>query len=104
MGVRRGSGHRHCGGEETEDDRITNLSPLLPNLIRERKLVIPVMNGNVLTPGQSYPHRPDVACDTVQGLFFVGDTVRGEGCSADISFSSAMKAADIILGEKGARH
>ena len=77
---------------------------LLPNLIRERKLVIPVMNGNVLTPGQSYPHRPDVACDTVQGLFFVGDTVRGEGCSGDISFSSAMKAADIILGEKGARH
>ncbi|HPI91807.1 MAG TPA: FAD-dependent oxidoreductase [Deltaproteobacteria bacterium] len=76
---------------------------LLPDLVRERKMIIPVMNGNVLTPGQSYPHRPEVSCDTIQGLYFVGDTVRGEGCSGDISFSSAMKAADVILGGKGTR-
>ena len=76
---------------------------LLPNLVRERKLIVPVMNGNVLTPAQSYPHRPDIACDSVQDLFFVGDTVQGDGCSGDISFSSAMKAADIILKEKEKR-
>ena len=74
---------------------------LLPNLTRERKLIVPVMNGNVLTPTQSRPHRPDVKCSSIGGLFFVGDTVRGDGCSGDISFSSAMKAADFILKEAG---
>ncbi len=72
---------------------------LLSNLSRERKLVVPVMNGTVLTPGQSRPHRPDVRCASIRGLFFAGDTVRGEGCSGDISFSSAMMAADDILSE-----
>lgn len=76
---------------------------LLPNLVRERKLVIPVMNGTVLTSAQSHPHRPDIVCDTVRDLYFVGDTVRGDGCSGDISFSSAMKAADVILGERTGR-
>lgn len=81
---------------------ISRLFPhLLPNTIRERKLVIPVMNGTVLTPDQSQPRRPDVTCESIKGLFFCGDTVRGVGCSGDISFSSAMKAADSILAEKG---
>ncbi len=74
---------------------------LLPNLAKERRLIIPVMNGNILTPRQARPHRPDVICDTIKGLYLVGDTLRGEGCSGDISFSSAMKAADIILSELG---
>lgn len=80
---------------------ISHIFPhLLPNLARERKLIIPVMNGNVLTPAHAYPHRPDVVCDTISGLYFVGDTVRGNGCSGDISFSSAMKVADAILGQR----
>jgi len=74
---------------------------LLPNLVRERKLIVPVMNGNVLTPAQSRPHRPNVKCSSIGGLFFAGDTVQGEGCSGDISFSSAMKAAEGILEEAG---
>lgn len=74
---------------------------LLPNLIKERKLIVPVMNGTVLTPAQSYPHRPGVKCPYIEGLFFAGDTVQGDGCSGDISFSSAMKAADCILAEAG---
>lgn len=72
---------------------------LLPNLSRERKLIVPVMNGNVLTPAQSRPHRPSVRSSSINGLYFVGDTVQGDGCSGDISFSSAMKAADCILAE-----
>lgn len=77
---------------------IARLFPhLLPNLSRERGLVVPVMNGNVLTPRHAKPQRPQVACESIRGLFFVGDTVQGDGCSGDISFSSAMKASDAIL-------
>jgi len=69
----------------------------LPMVVEERKIVVPVMNGNVLTPAQSKPRRPDISCSTISGLYFIGDTVRGDGCSGDISFSSAMKAVDSIL-------
>jgi len=69
-------------------------------VVEERKLVVPVRNCNVLTPAQSKPHRPDIVCSTIEGLYFIGDTVKGDGCSGDISFSSAMKAVDKILGEK----
>lgn len=72
----------------------------LPNVIKERKIIANVMNGNVLTPGQSKPNRPRIVCENVQGLYFVSDTVRGDGCSGDISFSSAIKVADAISGEQ----
>jgi phytoene dehydrogenase-like protein len=72
---------------------------LLPNLIKERRLVVDVMNGNVLTPNQARPNRPHVVCESIKGLYFVGDTVQGDGCSGDISFSSAMKVSDIIGSE-----
>jgi phytoene dehydrogenase-like protein len=88
--------------EKRLKDTISNVLPgFLPNIIRERKLVANVMNGNVLTPAQSKPNRPRVVCDTVKGLYFVGDTVKGDGCSGDISFSSAMKVSDIITSEHG---
>jgi phytoene dehydrogenase-like protein len=87
--------------EETEKrlkETISTLFPdFLPRVVRERKIVVPVMNGSVLTPAQSKPHRPDIECPTIRGLYWIGDTVRGDGCSGDISFSSAMKAADRIL-------
>ncbi len=75
------------------------LPGFLPNIIKERTIVANVMNGNVLTPAQSKPNRPRVVCDTIEGLYFAGDTVRGDGCSGDISFSSAIKVADTISGE-----
>ena len=87
--------------EETEKRLKDTISAIFPNfmpmVIEERKTVVPVMNGNVLTPAQSKPHRPDVECAAIKGLYFIGDTVKGDGCSGDISFSSAMKAADKIL-------
>jgi phytoene dehydrogenase-like protein len=88
--------------EETEKRLKETISTVFPDfmhrVIQERKIVAPVMNGNVLTPAQSKPHRPDIECPTIKGLYLIGDTVRGDGCSGDISFSSAMKAADKILG------
>jgi phytoene dehydrogenase-like protein len=88
--------------EQTEKrlkDTITTIFPdFLPMVIKERKTVVPVMNGNVLTTAQSKPHRPNIECPTIKGLYFIDDTVKGDGCSGDISFSSAMIAADKILG------
>jgi len=88
--------------EETEKRLKSIITTIFPDFIsrvvRERKIIVPVMNGNVLTPAQSKPHRPDIACPTLIGLYWIGDTVRGDGCSGDISFSSAMKAADKIMG------
>ncbi|MFZ1036660.1 MAG: NAD(P)/FAD-dependent oxidoreductase [Smithella sp.] len=69
-------------------------------VVNERKIVAPIMNGNVLTPDQSKPHRPDIACPAIKGLYFIGDTVKGDGCSGDISFSSALIAVNKILGAK----
>ncbi len=84
--------------EERLKNTISAVFPnFLPKVVQERKIIVPVMNGNVLTPAQSKPHRPDIQCETIGGLYFIGDTVRGDGCSGDISFSSAMKAVDIIL-------
>ncbi len=60
----------------------------------ERRRFLPVVNANMLIPEQSYPHRPDIASEDVPNLFFIGDTTRGDGCSGDIAFSSAMKLAD----------
>lgn len=99
----------HFDGDQNIVDRaeerlkgvIAALFPdFLPAVVEERKIVVPVMNGNVLTPAQSKPHRPDIECSTIKGLYFIGDTVRGDGCSGDISFSSAMKTVDKILGAK----
>lgn len=67
-------------------------------VVDERVLRIPVINGAMLEPRQSKPFRPAVKAEGVKGLYFTGDTVRGEGCSGDIAFSSAFILDDIIGG------
>jgi phytoene dehydrogenase-like protein len=90
-----------AGAEQKMKSVISAVFPdFLPAVVDERKMVATVMNGNVLTPAQSKPNRPDVECPGIEGLYFIGDTVRGDGCSGDISFSSAMKAADKILSDR----
>jgi len=89
------------------ENRLRNtIAKIFPNFLRhvdkERVTVVPVLNGTVLKPTQSKPHRPRVVCETVKGLYFAGDTVRGDGCSGDISFSSALKVAEIIGAEDNA--
>ena len=86
------------GTEQRLKRTIASILPdFLPMVVEERKIIVPVMNGNVLIAAQSRPRRPDISCSTISGLYFIGDTVRGDGCSGDISFSSAMKAVDLIM-------
>jgi len=93
----------HFGGdmkavEQAEKTLKNTISEIFPDfmsmIVEERKTIVPVMNGNVLTPDQSKPHRPDIACPAIKGLYFIGDTVKGDGCSGDISFSSALIAVN----------
>lgn len=65
-------------------------------IVRERRLLVPVVNANMLIPGQSFPRRPPIVCPEIKGLYFIGDTVQSEGCSGDIAFSSALKLAEIL--------
>ena len=65
-------------------------------IVHRRRLILPVVNANMLIPEQSYPHRPPIACPEVAHLFFIGDTVQSEGCSGDIAFSSALHLAELI--------
>ncbi len=58
---------------------------------------MPVINANMLIPSQSKPHRPDIKSADIENLYFVGDTTRGDGCSGDIAFSSAMKLVEMVL-------
>lgn len=43
-----------------------------------------------------YP-RPDVVAPGIKGLYFVGDSVEGDGIGGDIATGTGMKCADIIL-------
>ncbi|MBF0118596.1 MAG: NAD(P)/FAD-dependent oxidoreductase [Desulfobacterales bacterium] len=87
--------------EKAMKDTISELFPkFFSHVLKEKKTLVPVMNGTVLTPKQSWINRPEIKCDTISGLYFVGDTVKGDGCSGDISFSSAMKVYDILSKEK----
>ena len=86
--------------EETEK-RIREIAQIcMPGfekkVIDERKLCIPVVNGNVLLPSQSKPYRPGIKSNDIENLFFVGDTTAGDGCSGDIAFSSALKLDNLI--------
>ena len=76
----------------------TIMAEVLPGaaekIVRQRSLVIPVVNANVLLPGQSYPHRPEIIRPEIKRLYLIGDTTRAEGCSGDIAFASALQLAD----------
>ncbi len=76
------------------------MDELLPGstgkIIRQRRLILPVVNANMLVTEQSYPHRPPIVCPEVNHLFFIGDTVQSEGCSGDIAFSSALRLAKLL--------
>lgn len=64
-------------------------------VVRERKLIIPVVNANMLIPSQSRPHRPGVRSEDIDNLFLAGDTVSAVGCSGDIAFASALLIDDM---------
>jgi phytoene dehydrogenase-like protein len=43
-----------------------------------------------------YP-RPDIAAPGIRGLYFVGDSVEGDGVGGDIATGTGMRCADLIL-------
>ncbi|MBI4832239.1 MAG: NAD(P)/FAD-dependent oxidoreductase [Candidatus Lindowbacteria bacterium] len=63
----------------------------------ERPLAYLILDGVHLKVGQSRVDRHSIQSPYVDNLFFVGDTAKGDGCSGDIAFDSAMKAAPMIL-------
>lgn len=66
------------------------------NVVWERRLVIPLVDGVHLRIGQAYPDRHSIASPHIRGLFFVGDTVAAPACSADIAFNAALEAEGLI--------
>lgn len=100
MLIERGKGGDSQAIAETESRLRKAASICMPGfekkVIREIKTVMPVVNANMLIPSQSKPHRPPIKSGDIEKLFFVGDTTRGDGCSGDIAFSSALKFADMV--------
>ncbi len=64
----------------------------------ERPLAYLILDGVHLKVGQTRVDRHSIQSPHVSNLFFVGDTAKGEGCSGDIAFDSAVKAAPMIEG------
>lgn len=73
---------------------------LYPNFFEyvewERPLAYLILDGVHLKVGQTRIDRHDIQSPYLNNLFFVGDTAKGDGCSGDIAFDSAMKAVPII--------
>jgi len=46
-----------------------------------------------------YP-RPDVIAPNIEGLYFVGDSVDGDGVGGDIATGTGTRCADLILSGK----
>jgi phytoene dehydrogenase-like protein len=76
------------------------IKELYPDFFRhvewERPLAYLILDGVHLKVGQTRIDRHDIRSPYVENLFFVGDTAKGDGCSGDIAFDSAMKAAPVI--------
>ncbi|GAB4350093.1 MAG: hypothetical protein Kow0099_33460 [Candidatus Abyssubacteria bacterium] len=62
----------------------------------ERPLAYLILDGVHLKVGQTRIDRHEIRSPHVENLFFVGDTAKGDGCSGDIAFDSALKAAPMI--------
>jgi phytoene dehydrogenase-like protein len=62
----------------------------------ERPLAYLILDGVHLKVGQTRVDRHEIRSPHVENLFFVGDTAKGDGCSGDIAFDSAIKAAPMI--------
>ncbi|RJP69165.1 MAG: NAD(P)/FAD-dependent oxidoreductase [Candidatus Abyssobacteria bacterium SURF_17] len=78
-------------------DFIRNLYPtFFDNVEWERPLAYLILDGVHLKVGQTRKDRHSIQSPHVRNLFFVGDTAQGDGCSGDIAFDSATKAAPMI--------
>jgi len=62
--------------------------------------IIPSTDCTMKFPGNAWRQRIDVKAPNIQGLYFVGDTVRGWGVAMDTAASSAILCAEKILKKK----
>lgn len=62
----------------------------------ERKIVCPILDGVHLRVGQAHGDRVPIRNQTLDNLWFAGDTAGTPGCSSGIAFNSALEVADQI--------
>jgi phytoene dehydrogenase-like protein len=90
--------------DETRDrnlvrSRIRQLKGAIKNLFPdffeavefERIMALPIVDGADPSTQQCRPKRPDLSCQDIKNLFFIGDSTAGEGVSGDIAFNSARE-------------
>lgn len=65
------------------------------NLDWERKMVLDIVDGAIPIVSQSVNRRQNIS-SKIKGLFFAGDSTRGEGAGGDIAFDSAIKCANLV--------
>ena len=76
---------------------IRNLYPNFFDCVEwDRPLAYLILDGVHLKVGQTRIDRHEIKSPHIEKLFFVGDTAKGDGCSGDIAFDSALKAAPLI--------
>jgi hypothetical protein len=63
----------------------------------KRILKLPIIDGAINYIGQTRDKRPNVKADSIQGLYFAGDTYNGPGLGGDIAPSSARLCAYTVL-------
>ncbi len=87
--------------EEAEKILRTVIEKIFPGFFSrvewERKLVLPVMDGLSMQPGQDFPNRPTSSIASIPNLFLAGDTIQSKGSGGDIAFSSALSATGLII-------
>ncbi len=71
------------------------------NILWERILRLPVIDGAIPAAVQPWPARPAPGDSGVPGLFFAGDTVGVPGQGGDIAFRSALVCAPEVLDYLG---
>ncbi len=70
------------------------------NILWKGGAVMPLGDFTMKFPGNSWKQRLDIKAPGVNGLYLVGDTVRGWGVGADSAVSSAILCAERILKTK----
>lgn len=70
------------------------------NILWKGGAVMPLGDFTMKFPGNTWKQRLDVKAPCVDGLYLVGDTVRGWGLGSDCAVSSAILCAERILKTK----
>ena len=71
------------------------------NILWERAMKLPMIDGAVPSVSQPWPARPGLVADGVEGLFLAGDTVGVPGQGGDVAFRSALECAPLVMDYLG---